>query len=274
MPQGFKLWEFCVFKPLDTNVYKKVRISPFVSCNFSWKKDSMLIKEEGGDGMNPKKMGIFLKTLRKEKNITQEQFAEIIGVSARTVSRWETGTNMPDLSILIQISEYYDVEIKEIINGEREGENMKDELKETLLKVADYNELERQKAATAGNTAFGITFIVCAITIVVQILMKGDLSMVVGETLILIIGGIAYLKLIVRSGAWEGAVKIKNTRKNNMLISAICSGVFSIILYIMLMRKSNDSKIVWMTVIFFVVIMMVSYILQRVLIMLNKKQKE
>ena len=52
--------------------------------------------------MDTKKIGAFLKQCRKEKNLTQEQLAEKFGVSARTVSRWETGINMPDLSILVQ----------------------------------------------------------------------------------------------------------------------------------------------------------------------------
>ena len=59
--------------------------------------------------MNQKKIGQFLKELRKEKKLSQEQFAEIIGVSNRSVSRWETGMNMPDIDILIQISNYYNV---------------------------------------------------------------------------------------------------------------------------------------------------------------------
>lgn len=43
--------------------------------------------------MDQKKIGSFLKELRKEKNVTQEQLAEILGVSSRTVSRWETGVS-------------------------------------------------------------------------------------------------------------------------------------------------------------------------------------
>ena len=50
--------------------------------------------------MDQKKIGSFLKELRKEKKITQEAFAEILQVSGRTVSRWETGSNMPDISLL------------------------------------------------------------------------------------------------------------------------------------------------------------------------------
>ena len=49
--------------------------------------------------MDTKKIGAFLKQCRKENNLTQEQLAEKFGVSARTVSRWETGSNMPDQTI-------------------------------------------------------------------------------------------------------------------------------------------------------------------------------
>ncbi|WP_329602308.1 helix-turn-helix domain-containing protein [Blautia liquoris] len=79
--------------------------------------------------MDAKKIGEFLKALRKDKGLTQEQLAEIICVSGRTISRWETGTNMPDLSILIQMAEFYKVEVKEILDGERKSESMDKELK-------------------------------------------------------------------------------------------------------------------------------------------------
>ena len=68
--------------------------------------------------MDQIKIGAFLKTLRKEKNLTQEQAAEQLGVSNRTVSRWETGTNMPDISLLVEIAELYGVSIPELIDGE------------------------------------------------------------------------------------------------------------------------------------------------------------
>lgn len=95
--------------------------------------------------MDQRKIGSFLRGLRKEKNITQEKFAETIGVSGRTVSRWETGSNMPDLDILIQIADYYEVEIREIFDGERKSEKMNKELEETILKVADYSNDERKR---------------------------------------------------------------------------------------------------------------------------------
>ena len=95
--------------------------------------------------MDLKKIGSFLKELRKEKGITQEELAEMLYVSGRTVSRWETGTNMPDISLLVDIAEIFDVSIPEIINGERKNEIMEKEVKETVLKLTDYSEVMNQK---------------------------------------------------------------------------------------------------------------------------------
>ncbi len=88
--------------------------------------------------MNQKKIGGFLRELRKEKNITQEQLAEKFFVSGRTVSRWENGNNMPDLSLLAELADFYDVDIREILDGERKKESMDIETKETLKKVSEY----------------------------------------------------------------------------------------------------------------------------------------
>ena len=79
--------------------------------------------------MEQQKIGSFLKELRKERNLTQEQFAEQLGVSGRSVSRWETGINMPDISLLVEIAEFYDVSISEIIDGERKSGKMNEEVK-------------------------------------------------------------------------------------------------------------------------------------------------
>ena len=72
--------------------------------------------------MDQQKIGEFLKTLRKDKNLTQEELADKMNVSRRTVSRWETGSNLPDLSILVELADLYDVDMREIFNGERKNE--------------------------------------------------------------------------------------------------------------------------------------------------------
>ena len=88
--------------------------------------------------MNQQKTGKFLKCLRKGKGLTQEQLAEHFYVSPRTVSRWENGNNMPDVDILIGLADFYEVDIRELIDGERKNRNMDKETKETVLKAAEY----------------------------------------------------------------------------------------------------------------------------------------
>ena len=90
--------------------------------------------------MDQKKTGYFLKQLRNEKKLTQEQLAEKFQITSRTVSRWETGSNMPDISMLLELADFYEVDIREIIDGERKSEQMNEELKETVIKVTDYAE--------------------------------------------------------------------------------------------------------------------------------------
>lgn len=95
--------------------------------------------------MDLKKTGGFFKQLRGEKGLTQEQLAEHFGVSGRTVSRWETGSNMPDLDVLIEMADFYEVDLRELLDGERKSEKMNKDLEETVLKVADYSNDEKMK---------------------------------------------------------------------------------------------------------------------------------
>jgi len=99
---------------------------------------------KGGFGMNQMKIGSFLKELRKENELTQEQLAEKLNVSNRSVSRWETGNTLPDISILIELAEFYDVDIKEILDGERKSEDMNEETKEIMAKVVDYTTADKE----------------------------------------------------------------------------------------------------------------------------------
>lgn len=143
---------------------EKCGISRFVSCNK--KAGSCIVKVRGGmDDMNQEKIGIFLKNLRKEKKITQEQLAEKLNVSGRTVSRWETGRNLPDISLLVELADFYNVDVREIIEGERKSETMNEELKDVATKMANYAETEKSKLLQWVQVIgfIGIVFITVAV---------------------------------------------------------------------------------------------------------------
>ena len=68
--------------------------------------------------MNQEKIGKFIAKKRKEKNLTQIQFAEKLGVSDRSVSNWENGKNMPDMSLFPIISKELNITINDLMSGE------------------------------------------------------------------------------------------------------------------------------------------------------------
>ena len=69
--------------------------------------------------MNTKVIGQFLKELRREKKLTQEELGEKVGVTNKTISKWENGNYMPPIDVLMQLSEIHNVTINEILAGGR-----------------------------------------------------------------------------------------------------------------------------------------------------------
>ena len=93
--------------------------------------------------MNVQKIGVFLAELRKEKGWTQEQLGQQIGVTNKTVSRWENGNYMPPIEILLEISKIYGVSINEILSGQR-------------LTDAEYIEKAEENIKTALESSFSL----------------------------------------------------------------------------------------------------------------------
>ena len=110
--------------------------------------------------------GKFLKMLRKEKGLTQEQLGEKVGVTNKTVSRWETGNYMPPVECLSILSDLYGVSINEIISGKRLDSDEFTEAAEDNLKGAlelgeqEYRKSERRLIITmAASTVLAILII-------------------------------------------------------------------------------------------------------------------
>lgn len=73
----------------------------------------------GGDRMDQKKIGNFIAILRKEHTLTQKELANKIGVSDKTISKWENGRGLPEVSIMHTLCETLDISINELLSGER-----------------------------------------------------------------------------------------------------------------------------------------------------------
>lgn len=91
--------------------------------------------------MDQVKIGKFIASLRKEKNMTQEQFAQKMGVSINAVSKWERGINFPDVSLFKKLCNELNISIEELINGEKDNS---DEAKEKAI-ITSIKDKEKMK---------------------------------------------------------------------------------------------------------------------------------
>lgn len=106
--------------------------------------------------MNQEKIGKFIAECRKDKNLTQLQLAEILGVTDRSVSKWENGRCMPDLSLFKPICTELDITINELLSGERiEKELYQEKLEENIVNTIDYS----TKKISYNNNIFGMVLL-------------------------------------------------------------------------------------------------------------------
>lgn len=108
------------------------------------------------------KIGKFIAENRKKKNLTQAQLAEKLGVTSKTISRWENGNYMPDISLLKPISEELDITLNDLLSGEKvEKEKYQEKLEENMLMTIDYT----NKKIYEKNNAISILIIIIGIVV-------------------------------------------------------------------------------------------------------------
>ena len=97
--------------------------------------------------MNQEKIGKFIANLRKEQKLTQGQLAEKLGVTDKTVSRWENGKNMPDYSVLKGLCNILNIDVNEFLSWEKlEKNKIQIQSIENLdLILKEYYKMKKQK---------------------------------------------------------------------------------------------------------------------------------
>ena len=115
------------------------------------------------------KIGKYIAENRKKKNMTQEQLAEKIGVTSKTISRWENGNYMPDISLLKPLSEELDITLNDLLSGEKvEKEKYQEKLEENIINTINYS---NKKVAEKNNSislllvVFGVLCTITAMSI-------------------------------------------------------------------------------------------------------------
>lgn len=114
--------------------------------------------------MNQEKIGKFILQIRKEKNMTQQELADSIGVSDKAVSKWENGRGMPDLSLIKPLCNILGITINELLSGEKLSKgSYQEKLEENIL-----NTIYTDKKLKQTNKIFKI--IISTIIVVILLL--------------------------------------------------------------------------------------------------------
>lgn len=145
--------------------------------------------------------GRFIAQLRKEKNLTQKELADKLGISDKTVSKWETGNGMPDVSLLQPLCEELSVNLNELLSGERlseESYNGKaEENMMNLAKDAQEGRNNKRKAGIIGAICGILVFLFFIELAIISASGVGGMGMFLdAPTLILVVGILLGIELI------------------------------------------------------------------------------
>ena len=107
--------------------------------------------------MNQEKIGKFILELRKEKNMTQQELADKIGVTDRAISKWENGRGMPDLSLMKPLCQELGISINELISGEKiDKKEYQNKFEENVLNTINYSQKQIKKTRNKYAIIIGI----------------------------------------------------------------------------------------------------------------------
>lgn len=114
--------------------------------------------------MNQEKIGKFIADKRKERNLTQEQLAEKLGVTNRVISNWENGKNMPDLSLFKPLCDELDISINDLMSGEKiDNQHYINSLEENVVNMVSNLEKKNKR----NNRVILISIIIIILSVII-----------------------------------------------------------------------------------------------------------
>jgi transcriptional regulator with XRE-family HTH domain len=141
----------------------------------------MILKR--GINMNQEEIGKFISKLRKENNMTQHVLAEKLNVTDRTISNWETGRRLPDISILKELSVIFSVTIDEIIYGKKiEKEEIQKKLVDSAIEIyTTKQKIEKLQILTEILICAGMLITITLTSIIADNLSERIITMCLGS---------------------------------------------------------------------------------------------
>lgn len=157
--------------------------------------------------MDQNKTGKFIAQMRRAQNLTQRQLADQLSISDKTVSKWECGKGLPEVSLMLPLCEILQITVNDLLSGEKvaEGEYQK-KAEENMMNLIREN-AENKERMTLSMICGGITVIaVCALVMLASYLelpVAGRILLLVSAVLTVIAGIGAAARLEVKAGYYE-----------------------------------------------------------------------
>lgn len=182
--------------------------------------------------MNQEKIGKFILECRKNKKMTQNELAEKLGVTEKSISNWENGRNMPDLSMFKPLCDELDITINDLMSGEKiEKEKYQDKFEENIVNTIDYSTKKLNKYSQVISLIliiFGLFISLSAITIFPSESSWGSIYSVFG--IIIFMVGIARITHVIK---WN---------KRLLVILLIFLGAIGILLFTDYVNVKNNDE--------------------------------
>lgn len=157
--------------------------------------------------MDQIKIGKFIAEIRKEKGLTQSQLAEKLLISNKTVSKWETGKGMPEVSLMLPLCEELGINVNELLTGERiPTKNYIEKAEENMMKLVNEAQESKKKIILASMIA-GFSLLSAMPLFFVAKMLEMDTStkaILIGIAVVILVVGIIIACVIDReAGAFE-----------------------------------------------------------------------
>lgn len=154
------------------------------------------------------KIGKFISAMRKEQNLTQRQLADQLDISDKTVSKWECGKGLPEVSLMIPLCEILEINVNELLSGERLTDNTYHErAEENMMNLIREKEESRKKIILSTIIALLCTsvLIVCILIVgyIKNINLAVQVSLVTFGVLVFVIGLCIAILLDREAGTFE-----------------------------------------------------------------------
>ena len=184
-------------------------------------------------------IGKFIQEIRKEKGLTQKELAELIGVSDKTISKWENGNSSPDTSMLMSLSEALEVTVNELLSAERiSPENYSMKAEETIMTLMKENEAGRRTHLI--SQVIGLLLIILAF-VLIFVVSAGT------ETIALFLDSASFVFLLIIS---VGVVLLSGARERNSVLRLLSKTVIpiglviAIVDFIIFIALINDLSVI------------------------------